>query len=284
MKERDNIVAEVAASLSAAHATELSKLQQEHEDALASRMTSQKASLDRAYARDVDQRVERERGRRLSQLEETRQALIFLQDRVRESTLASADALSLTRISRALHALEKVATREGVPFADELDILRRSIPSSSDGPGKADVMYAVLDTMNPLIAHTGLPTAESLTRRFVDVSKEIRRTILVPENGGFFAHLVSRVLSPLLLLTSSTGDGKGRNDPETILARAEEYMLPVNGNGVDVEMAARELNQLDGWHRQIARDWIEEVRKWAEMRQALEVLESEAFLRSLQHE
>ncbi|RKP14295.1 mitochondrial inner membrane protein Mitofilin, partial [Piptocephalis cylindrospora] len=249
------------------------------DDAVSSRLASQKASLDRAYSRDVAQRVEMERGGRLARLEETRQALILLQDRVRESTLASADALSLTRISRALHALEEVATRDGIPFAEELDILRRSIPTPSNGPGKVDVMHAVLDTMDPLTAHTGLPTADSLTRRFTDVSKEIRRTILVPENGGFFAHLVSRVLSPLLLLTSST-DGRGKGDPETILARAEEYMSPVGG--INVEMAARELNQLDGWHRQIARDWVDQVRKWAEMRQALEVLEAETFLRTLQ--
>ncbi|KAK9730446.1 MICOS complex subunit mic60, partial [Basidiobolus ranarum] len=49
----------------------------------------------------------------------------------------------------------------------------------------------------------------------------------------------------------------------------------------DLETAAREFNQLKGWPKNIAKDWIASARTHLEVKQALEVIEYQAQLASL---
>jgi mitofilin len=46
-------------------------------------------------------------------------------------------------------------------------------------------------------------------------------------------------------------------------------------------MAARELNQLQGWAGKLASDWLREARKRLTVEQALQVVAMEATLNSL---
>ena len=58
----------------------------------------------------------------------------------------------------------------------------------------------------------------------------------------------------------------GRNDVESILARVQYYL-----NENDLDTATRELNQLKGWPKKLAEDWIKAARNHLEIKQAMEV-------------
>jgi len=48
-----------------------------------------------------------------------------------------------------------------------------------------------------------------------------------------------------------------------------------------LESAAREMNGLKGWAGVLSRDWVAEARRVLEVRQAVEVISTEARLQSL---
>jgi len=58
-----------------------------------------------------------------------------------------------------------------------------------------------------------------------------------------------------------------------ILARADYFLLHS-----DLDGAAREVNELKGWQRRLANDWLVAVREHLEVRQALDVVTAEASL------
>jgi len=59
--------------------------------------------------------------------------------------------------------------------------------------------------------------------------------------------------------------------PAAILARTE-YFLSHN----DLDSATRELNQLTGWQRKLAHDWLLAARCHLEVRQALDIVMAES--------
>ena len=49
----------------------------------------------------------------------------------------------------------------------------------------------------------------------------------------------------------------------------------------DLDAAAREMNGLNGWAKVLSKDWLAECRRVLEVRQALDVIATEARLQSL---
>jgi mitofilin len=116
-----------------------------------------------------------------------------------------------------------------------------------------------------------LPTLSSW---FTDrLSPKIQKASLLPQNGGFVSYLSSAFLSNFLFTKVGFVQGE---DVISTLSRAEWYL-----NHRDLESAAREVNQLAGWPKILARDWLEAARRHLEVRQALQVAEAEAGLASL---
>src|SRR5690606_29737571 len=58
----------------------------------------------------------------------------------------------------------------------------------------------------------------------------------------------------------------GGDDVESVLGRAQTYL-----EEGDLDAAAREVNGLEGWAKTLSKDWLGEVRKVLEVRQALDV-------------
>ncbi|CEI99396.1 Putative Glucose-6-phosphate 1-dehydrogenase [Rhizopus microsporus] len=135
------------------------------------------------------------------------------------------------------------------------------------------VIQTVLKVIPKELAEEGVNTVSELAVRFEEVAQEIRRVALVPEDGGFGSHIISSLMSYLMFKKSGLVEG---DDVESILAHAEYYLKRDN-----LEYATRELNQLGGWPKRLARDWIQSARRHLEVKQALEVAETQAVLLSL---
>jgi mitofilin len=85
----------------------------------------------------------------------------------------------------------------------------------------------------------------------------------LPDEAGVASHASSWLLSKILFRKQGLTAGY---DVESILTRAQTYL-----EEGDLDAAAREMNGLDGWAKTLSRDWLGEVRKVLEVRQALEV-------------
>jgi mitofilin len=93
----------------------------------------------------------------------------------------------------------------------------------------------------------------------------VRRAALIPEeDSSMISHLLSIVLSSLMFRKKGLVAG---DDVESRLARAEHYLHTEK----DLESATREINQLTGWPKRLALDWLDAARRHLEVKQALEV-------------
>ncbi|KAJ2083888.1 hypothetical protein H4R24_000418, partial [Coemansia sp. RSA 988] len=116
----------------------------------------------------------------------------------------------------------------------------------------------------------GILSHAELENRFDSVRKEIRSVSLVPENGNFGSQVLSLALSRVMFEKEGMTDG---DDVESVLARTS-FLLRHH----DLDAAARELNQLKGWPKKLAEDWIAAARRKLEVDQAFAVADAEAQL------
>jgi mitofilin len=136
------------------------------------------------------------------------------------------------------------------------------------------MLAPVVDSIKEEVAYRGVDTFLDLAERFQTVKEQVRRASMVPEDGGLISHAVSATMSKLLV--EKQGNVAG-DDVEAILARTE-YRL----GQFDLDGATRELNQLSGWPKRLAHDWIEAARRRLELLQALQVIETQSYLSALQ--
>lgn len=229
------------------------ELEQERSQAL----LKQSEEMQRRYIREVKLLVERERAGRLSKLDQISKRFKALE----QQSLQNASVLDRSRATHLMHitfgafqdAVNGVHKR---PFVQELEAFRSS---SKDNV----LLQTVLDTIPVDVAENGVDTMSDLKTRFAHVAKEVRKVALVPEDGGFGSHIVSWILAKIMFQKEGLVEG---DDVEAVLARSNYYL-----KSGDLENAARELNQLKGWPKRLAQDWIIAARRHLEVKQALEV-------------
>jgi mitofilin len=161
-------------------------------------------------------------------------------------------------------ALETQATPK--PFVTELAALKEI---AADDP----VVSAAIASINPAAYQRGIPSPALLIDRFRRVASEVRKAALLPEDAGVASHIASLAMSKVLFKKSGLALGQ---DVEAVLARTE--VLLEEG---DLDAAAREMNGLQGWAKVLSKDWLGECRRVLEVRQALDVIATEARLNSL---
>lgn len=231
------------------------KAELEHERSQA--LLKQSEDMQRKYIREVRLLVERERAGRLSKLDQIDKRFKALE----QQSLQNASVLDRSRATHLMHitfgafqdAISGVHKR---PFVQELEAFRSS--------AKDDVLLqTVLDTIPVDVAENGVDTIGDLKTRFEHVAKEVRSVALVPEDGGFGSHIISWILAKIMFKKEGLVEG---DDVEAVLARSNYYL-----KRGDLENAARELNQLKGWPKRLAEDWIVAARRHLEVKQALEV-------------
>ncbi|EOD44635.1 putative mitochondrion protein [Neofusicoccum parvum UCRNP2] len=251
---------------------ELDATQKVYEQRLKNELLEQAIALNRQFANSVHERVEQERQGRLSRLSELSNAVAELEkltaewNSVIDSNLRTQHMLVAVEAAR--NAVEKADQPR--PFVEELAALKEI---AADDP----VVNAAIASINPTAYQKGVPTPSQLIDRFRRVASEVRKAALLPEDAGVASHAASLVLSKVMF--KKGGDGQGLpvgDDVESVLTRTE--MLLEEGN---IDAAAREMNGLSGWAKVLARDWLGDARRVLEVRQALDVLSTEARLQSL---
>lgn len=228
------------------------------EEKLQNQLLEQAVALQRQFARDIKQHVEQERDGRLGKLGELSAAVADLE----RLTAGWNEVVDANLRTQQLHvAVEAVrASLEDAhhprPFIKELVALKEI---AAQDP----VVDAAIASIHPSAYQRGISTTAELIDRFRRVAGEVRKASLLPEDAGVASHASSYVLSKVLFKKQGLAAG---DDVESILTRTQTFL-----EEGDLDNAAREMNGLTGWSKTLSRDWLAEVRKVLEVRQALEV-------------
>jgi mitofilin len=228
------------------------------EEKLNNQLLEQAVQLQRQFARDIKKHVEDERDGRLGKLSELTAAVAGLET----LTAGWSDVIDANLRTQQLHvAVDAVrASLEDAhhprPFIKELVALKEI---AAQDP----VVDAAIASIHPSAYQRGIATPAELVDRFRRVAAEVRKASLLPDDAGVASHASSYVLSKVLFKKQGLAAG---DDVESILTRTQTFL-----EEGDLDNAAREMNGLSGWSKTLSRDWLGEVRKVLEVRQALEV-------------
>ncbi|KAJ1993515.1 regulator of (H+)-ATPase in vacuolar membrane [Coemansia umbellata] len=236
------------------------------DERIALELAEQRDLLERRFNRFVRARVDEERGGRLAHIERVESQLRQLTQTAQESGNLIRQSRAIAKVGVALAALKKAAVESSMqkPFASELVAL--SSAATTDFPAtRAAIALIPRD-----IAEQGVLSQTELEDRFEAVRKEIRSVSLVPENGNFGSQVLSATLSKLMFEKEGLVEG---DDVEAVLSRTGHYLKDHN-----LDMATRELNQLKGWPKKLAEDWISAARRRLEVEQTINVAETEEML------
>ena len=252
--ERERIAAQYQRKLQA----ELEHTRQLAEQRYRNELLEQAIEMKRAWIAEIGERVETERGGRLGRLKEL------------ENDVRSLEALALQwnqvvdtslRTQQTFTALE--AVRASCEAADQPKPFLREMAALREVARDDDVIRAAIDSINPAAYQNGVATHSQLVERFRRLAGQVRHAALLPEDAGIAAHAGNWMLSKLMFKKAGLAQG---SDVESILAKTETYLEEGN-----VDCAAREMNQLSGWARTLATDWLREARLVLEVQQALDV-------------
>ncbi|KAI8938688.1 MICOS complex subunit mic60 [Plenodomus lindquistii] len=250
----------VQAELEAAHKV--------YEQKLKNQLLEQNIHLQKNFTANVRDRVEAERDGRLGKLNELSSSVHELEKLTAEWNEVVDANLKTQHLVVAVEAVKSALETQIIPkpFVSELAALKEI---AADDP----VVSAAIASINPAAYQRGIPSSALLIDRFRRVASEVRKAALLPEDAGVASHIASLAMSKVLFKKSGLAVG---GDVEAVLARTE--ILLEEG---DLDAAAREMNGLQGWAKVLSKDWLSECRRVLEVRQALDVIATEARLNSL---
>ncbi|KAL8726804.1 MAG: hypothetical protein Q9166_006486 [cf. Caloplaca sp. 2 TL-2023] len=247
---------------------EIKRAQELSDQRLRNELLEQAVSLKQKFISEVQQQVETERSGRLSKLSSLSSSIEEL-----ESLTSSWNKVIDTNLQtqHLLLAVEAVrSTLENAdrprPFISELATLKELATSDS-------VISSAIASINPTAYQRGIPTRSQLIDRFRRVASEVRKASLLPEEAGVASHAASYVLSRVMFKKQGMTIG---DDVESVLTRTETLLEEGR-----LDEAAREMNCLGGWAKSLSADWLGDVRKVLEVRQAVDVMGTEARLLGL---
>ncbi|KAF2402871.1 hypothetical protein EJ06DRAFT_505900 [Trichodelitschia bisporula] len=241
---------------------------------LQNRLKEQAVQLRRQFTAAVAERVEAEREGRLGKLSD-------LSERVAELDRLTAewDAVVSANL-RAQHLIVAVeAVRSALEESETAGVARpfvRELAAVKEAGAANPVIDAAIASVHPSAYQKGIPSGAELVERFRRVAGEVRKAALLPDNAGVASHAASLVLSKVMFRKGGTeGVGQG-GDVESVLARAERALEEGR-----LEVAVDEVNALEGWAKVLSRDWLADCRRVLEVKQAVDVIATEARLQSL---
>ncbi|KAL4913439.1 mitochondrial inner membrane protein Mitofilin [Aspergillus aurantiobrunneus] len=251
--------------------TELQRAQEIAEQRLQNELVEQAIELNRKYLHEVKDLVEREREGRLSKLSELTASVTELEKLTTGWREVIDTNLKTQQLQVAVDAVRSALERSTVPrpFVRELVAVKEL---AGDDP----VVEAAIASINPTAYQRGIPSTTQVIERFRRVADEVRKASLLPEDAGIASHAASLVLSKVMFKKDAAA---GSDDVESVLLRTENLLEEGN-----LDDAAREMNSLKGWAKILSKDWLADVRRVLEVRQALELIETEARLQCLRVE
>ncbi|KAG8961160.1 Formation of crista junctions protein 1 [Tulasnella sp. 419] len=266
--ERKRIVDNYRQKLEAELATQSEIINQR----LKEEVIAQGIELQRRWIREIKVRVEQERGGRLAKLDDLATNVKRLERVTLDNSSYLDENLSVHALWSAIRALtHALDAPKRKPFRDELRVLH----NVASGRGDPVLTHALKTVEESDIADIGVEPLADLTTWFItSVSPRIESVALVPDqSAGLLSQVASWTLSKLRFKPQGLVDG---TDVLSILARTEYHL-----NEKDLDGAAREMNQLTGWSKFLATDWLNAARRRLEVQQALEVVQTQATLASL---
>jgi mitofilin len=223
------------------------------------------AEREKQFAKEIAERVEREREGRLAKIQELADKVDHLIDLTAKSGLVISEADKISNYHIAVGRLSSVlnSSSEAVALGPYLEDIKRALP---DDP----VVETVLSNIPQDVYEEGVLTKAQLAARFRLMVPELRKASLLPPNAGVAGHIGSMLFSQLLVEKSGSPVG---DDVESIFARAETALA--EGRIVD---AVAEVNALKGWPKKLAGDWLAEGRKRSEIEFLTKALAEEGKL------
>ena len=248
--------------------SETQRAQQVSEQRLRNELLEQAVAMKKQFISDVTDRVETERNGRLSKLS-------ALSSSVTELEKLTADWNSVIDANLKTQHLQVAveAVRSSLETADRPRPFTKELAALKEIASNDNVVNAAIASINPTAYQRGIPTTAQLIDRFRRVAAEVRKASLLPEDAGVASHAASFVLSKFLFKKRGMTVGE---DVESILTRTETLLEEGN-----LDEAAREMNTLDGWAKTLSWDWLSECRRVLEVRQAIDVISTEARLEGL---
>ena len=237
---------------------EVDRLQQVSDLSVRNQLLEQAVSLKKQFLADVRDRVETEREGRLAKLSDLSNSVGELEKLTLEWNSVIDANLRTQHLQVAIDAVRTrlEQTDRPRPFIKELAALKEVAEGDS-------LVNSAIASINPTAYQRGVSTPAQLIDRFRRVASEVRKASLLPEDAGIASHAASLFLSRFLFKKQGLAMG---DDVESILTRTE--MLLEEGA---LDDAAREMNSLSGWAKSLSADWLSEVRRVLEVRQALDV-------------
>ncbi|KAK2766696.1 Formation of crista junctions protein 1 [Arachnomyces sp. PD_36] len=248
--------------------TEIERANQVAEQRLRNELVEQAIELNRKFLNDVRELVEKERDGRLSKLSELTQNVSELEKLTADWNGVIDMNLRTQQLQVAVDAVRTALERPDMPkpFVRELVAVKEL---AAEDP----VVASAIASINPTAYQRGIPSSAQIIDRFRRVASEVRKASLLPEDAGIASHAASFALSKVMFKKQGIAAG---DDVESILTRTEALLQEGN-----FDEAAREMNSLQGWAKMLSKDWLADVRRVLEVRQALEVIETEARLQCL---
>lgn len=251
--------------------TELQRSQELSDQRLRNQLLEQAVALKSQFLSEVKDRVETERSGRLSKLSDLSSSVSELESLSSEWNAVVDNNLATQHLLVAVEAVRNSLNNADRPrpFINELAALKEL---AKDNP----IINAAIASINPTAYQRGVPTSAQLIDRFRRVAAEVRKASLLPqeqEEAGVASYAASWLFSKVLFKKAGLSVG---DDVESVLTRTETLLEEGN-----LDEAAREMNTLGGWAKVLSGDWLGEVRRVLEVKQAVEVTGVEARLRSL---
>ena len=238
--------------------TEIDRANQVAEQRLRNELVEQAIELNRKFLNDVRELVEKERDGRLSKLTELTKNVSELEKLTSDWNGVIDMNLKTQQLQVAVDAVRTALERPDMPkpFVRELVAVKEL---ASEDP----VVASAIASINPTAYQRGIPSSAQIVDRFRRVASEVRKASLLPEDAGIASHAASFALSKVMFKKQGIAAG---DDVESILTRTETLLQEGN-----FDEAAREMNSLQGWAKMLSKDWLADVRRVLEVRQALEV-------------
>jgi len=255
--------------------TEVERSTQVAEQRLKNQLSEQAIELKREFVQQIQDLVESERGGRLSKLSDLSTNVDSLTELTSEWNGVIDTNLATQKLQVAVDAVRSALARSAASDAKPRAFVREMAALKLVADGDA-VVDAAIASINPAAYQRGIPSQPQLIDRFRRVASEVRKASLLPEDAGVASHAASFILSRVLFKKHGQPTG---TDVESILTRTETLLEEGN-----LDAAAREMNSLTGWAKVLSRDWLNDVRKVLEVKQALDVIETQAHLQCLRIE
>lgn len=244
--------------------TEIERANQVAEQRLRNELVEQAIELNRKFLNDVRELVEKERDGRLSKLSELTSNVSELEKLTADWNGVIDMNLRTQQLQVAVDAVRTALERPDMPkpFVRELVAVKEL---AADDP----VVASAIASINPAAYQRGIPSSAQIVDRFRRVASEVRKASLLPEDAGIASHAASFALSKVMFKKQG---GAAGDDVESVLTRTESLLQEGN-----FDEAAREMNSLQGWAKMLSKDWLADVRRVLEVRQALEVCSSPSY-------